>query len=102
LIYMEHQKMNKQGSTSDIHSTASTHADKKAKYRREPKKPSLSEKLSKKLQISRKDPTKLYELMDRIGKGGYGSVFKARDIQTSEIVAVKIIKLEEDDESMLK
>jgi len=28
---MEHQKMNKQGSTSDVHSSTSSHAEKKGK-----------------------------------------------------------------------
>ena len=29
------------------------------------------------------------------GKGSYGSVYKARDLKTSEIVAVKVISLTE-------
>lgn len=29
------------------------------------------------------------------GKGSYGAVYKARDIQTSELVAIKVISLSE-------
>ena len=29
------------------------------------------------------------------GKGSYGSVYKARDIRTSELVAIKVISLSE-------
>jgi serine/threonine protein kinase len=32
------------------------------------------------------------------GKGSYGSVYKARDLKTSEIVAVKVISLTEGEE----
>ncbi|KAF5752042.1 serine/threonine-protein kinase 4 B isoform X2 [Tripterygium wilfordii] len=43
--------------------------------------------------ITREDPTTKYELLNELGKGSYGSVYKARDIRTSEMVAVKIIPL---------
>jgi serine/threonine protein kinase len=45
-----------------------------------------------------KDPTTLYEILEHIGTGSYGEVFKARSIQTDQIVAVKIIKLEPGEE----
>jgi serine/threonine protein kinase len=41
-----------------------------------------------------KDPTSLYDIMEHIGTGSYGEVFKARSKETEQIVAVKIIKLE--------
>src|SRR5512138_2806306 len=33
-----------------------------------------------------------FELMDRIGQGGMGEVFRGRDIQSGEIVAVKQLR----------
>lgn len=38
-----------------------------------------------------------YERLERIGEGTYGVVFKARDNVQKDIVAVKKIKLENDD-----
>jgi len=40
------------------------------------------------------DPNKIFELMHKIGKGSYGVVYKARNKQTGQIVAIKIIQLE--------
>ncbi|KAF5727146.1 serine/threonine-protein kinase 4 B isoform X2 [Tripterygium wilfordii] len=45
--------------------------------------------------ITREDPNTKYELLNELGKGSYGSVYKARDIRTSEMVAIKIISLSE-------
>ncbi|CAD7696019.1 unnamed protein product [Ostreobium quekettii] len=39
------------------------------------------------------DPLEKYELLQQLGKGSYGIVYKGVDRQTSEIVAVKIISL---------
>lgn len=36
-----------------------------------------------------------YELLDRIGKGAFGKVYKAKKVATNKIVAIKIINLEE-------
>ena len=41
-----------------------------------------------------------YERLERIGEGTYGVVFKARDNVQKDIVAVKKIKLENDDEGV--
>eukprot|EP00850_Spirogloea_muscicola_P008510 SM000045S16255 [mRNA] locus=s45:503561:510784:+ [translate_table: standard] len=41
------------------------------------------------------DPTLKYELLDELGKGSYGAVFKARDLRTSELVAIKVLSLAE-------
>ena len=50
--------------------------------------------------FSKEDPNERMELMERLGKGSYGEVFKGRLLQTSEIVAVKMITLEEADGGM--
>ncbi|KAJ3426680.1 sterile20-like kinase [Anaeramoeba flamelloides] len=49
------------------------------------------------LGISKADPALLFELIEELGKGSYGSVYKARQKGTGEIVAVKMISLEEDE-----
>ncbi|XP_075896533.1 mitogen-activated protein kinase kinase kinase kinase 2 isoform X1 [Nelusetta ayraudi] len=48
--------------------------------------------------VSFLDPLDDYELIHRIGSGTYGDVFKARNIRTSEIAAIKIIKLDPGDD----
>ncbi|KAJ7943326.1 Protein kinase superfamily protein [Quillaja saponaria] len=48
--------------------------------------------------VTREDPTTKYELLNELGKGSYGAVYKARDIRTSELVAVKVISLTEGEE----
>ncbi|XP_037117134.1 mitogen-activated protein kinase kinase kinase kinase 2 isoform X2 [Syngnathus acus] len=44
--------------------------------------------------VSFLDPLDDYELVHRIGCGTYGDVFKARNIRTSELAAIKIVKLD--------
>uniref|UniRef100_A0A3B3UPH1 Mitogen-activated protein kinase kinase kinase kinase 2 n=1 Tax=Poecilia latipinna TaxID=48699 RepID=A0A3B3UPH1_9TELE len=46
--------------------------------------------------VSFLDPLEDYELIHRIGCGTYGDVFKARSIRTSELAAIKIVKLDPD------
>ncbi|XP_024989733.1 serine/threonine-protein kinase dst1 isoform X1 [Cynara cardunculus var. scolymus] len=48
--------------------------------------------------ITREDPSTKYELLHELGKGSYGSVYKARDLKTSEMVAIKVISLSEGEE----
>nr|XP_040035666.1 mitogen-activated protein kinase kinase kinase kinase 2 isoform X6 [Gasterosteus aculeatus aculeatus] len=48
--------------------------------------------------VSFLDPLDDYELVYRIGCGTYGDVFKARNIETSELAAIKIVKLDPGDD----
>ncbi|KNA20317.1 hypothetical protein SOVF_053080 isoform A [Spinacia oleracea] len=48
--------------------------------------------------IAREDPCTKYELLHELGKGSYGAVYKARDLKTSELVAIKVISLSEGEE----
>jgi cyclin-dependent kinase len=41
-----------------------------------------------------------YEKIAQVGEGTYGVVHKARDVDTGEIYALKVIKLESDDEGI--
>lgn len=44
--------------------------------------------------------TQLYQKLEIIGKGSYGSVYKSREIATGNIVAVKIINLDTEDDDV--
>ncbi|XP_011407715.1 PREDICTED: cyclin-dependent-like kinase 5 [Amphimedon queenslandica] len=41
-----------------------------------------------------------YERLEKIGEGTYGTVFKAKEKESGEIVALKIVRLDEDDEGV--
>lgn len=41
-----------------------------------------------------------YEKMERLGEGTYGVVFRAKDTVTNQLVALKKIKLENEDEGV--
>ena len=46
--------------------------------------------------MTSQDPTAIFTLLEKIGQGSYGEVFKARDNRDNKLVAVKIIPIEED------
>ncbi|XP_046859318.1 mitogen-activated protein kinase kinase kinase kinase 3-like [Xenia sp. Carnegie-2017] len=48
--------------------------------------------------ISRENPTKIFDLIQKIGSGTYGDVYKARVVATGELSAVKIVRIEPGDD----
>ncbi|KAJ3039783.1 hypothetical protein HDV00_011910 [Rhizophlyctis rosea] len=47
---------------------------------------------------AKEDPDSLYELLEHIGTGSYGEVFKAKSLTTNQLAAIKVIKLEAGEE----
>lgn len=65
--------------------------------------PSLSSPLLLVLALSPRWPLYLtvqYEKIERVGEGTYGVVYKARERQTGAIVALKKIRLEQEEEGV--
>ncbi|XP_058838861.1 mitogen-activated protein kinase kinase kinase kinase 3 isoform X1 [Topomyia yanbarensis] len=48
--------------------------------------------------ISRRNPEDEYELIHKIGSGTYGDVYKAKKLQSNELAAIKVIKIEQGDD----
>ncbi|KAA8529318.1 hypothetical protein F0562_033883 [Nyssa sinensis] len=74
---------------------SSASQDEDGRYRQQSSKVSSS---SIPDSLTREDPSTKYELLHELGKGSYGSVYKARDLRTSELVAIKVISLSEGEE----
>ena len=47
----------------------------------------------KKAMSTVRDPRSRYDLREQLGKGSYGAVYKAIELATSEVVAIKVIPL---------
>src|SRR6218665_3193215 len=59
---------------------------------------SVSNGTNSQLEISRRNPQEEYDLLTRVGSGTYGDVYKATKVDTNDLAAVKIIKLEPGDD----
>jgi serine/threonine-protein kinase 24/25/MST4 len=40
------------------------------------------------------DPSKIFEILEKIGEGSFGVVYRAKDLRDGEIVALKIVPID--------
>eukprot|EP00474_Spongospora_subterranea_P004839 CRZ05297.1 hypothetical protein [Spongospora subterranea] len=52
--------------------------------------------------VGTEDPTMIFELLEMLGQGSYGAVYKARDKRDGKSVAVKLIPVENDLTDLMK
>ena len=50
----------------------------------------------------KEDPEKIYKIIQKVGQGNYGSVYKIQKIKTGEIMAAKICKIESNNSESFK
>eukprot|EP00158_Paraphelidium_tribonemae_P005404 Partr_v1_DN27319_c2_g1_i3_m46011 putative serine threonine kinase len=50
----------------------------------------------------KQDPEQVFVLMDKLGEGSYGAVYKAMHIESSVVVALKIVPIENDLDDIIK
>ena len=63
---------------------------------------SKNEEVLDALGAKMEDPTKLYDLLEMLGKGAYGAVYKAKNKNSGEVVAVKQINLDESEGDLIE
>ena len=49
-----------------------------------------------------KDPAGVFELVEQIGSGTYGQVYKGRHVRTAQLAAIKCMPVTEEEEEELK
>jgi serine/threonine protein kinase len=57
-------------------------------------------KIQSNLNVSTEDPLKIWDLTERLGEGGVGTVWKAINKRNGQVAAVKIIGLDGNDEGL--
>lgn len=48
------------------------------------------------------DPAGIFELIEVVGNGTYGQVYKGRHVKTAQLAAIKIMNINEDEEDEIK
>ncbi|MES1913896.1 MAG: hypothetical protein MHM6MM_006044 [Cercozoa sp. M6MM] len=54
------------------------------------------------LRSSDEDPTQVFEMLEQLGEGAYGAVYKAMDKRNGQLVAIKVIPVENDTTDLQK
>jgi TRAF2/NCK-interacting kinase len=49
-----------------------------------------------------RDPAGIFELIEIVGSGTYGNVYKGRHVKTAQLAAIKIMNINEDEEEEIK